>query len=90
MDNIIEDTKLHIEKVIAQQMEEQSIINLAFKDDLKNYINSCEVSIAEKIWDKMKNITQQIDSILQNKQREKSDLQLMNSKLVAGVEHLTG
>jgi hypothetical protein len=47
------------------------------------------VNIAENIWEKMKNITEQIDSILQNKQREKSDLQMMNAKLVAGVEHLS-
>jgi predicted nuclease with TOPRIM domain len=37
----------------------------------------------------MKKVTDDIESILKNKQREKSDLQNMNAKLVAGVEHLS-
>lgn len=45
-----------------------------FKGEIKDYIEQCESSIANKIWDKMKNITEQIDSILKSKQREKSDL----------------
>jgi len=48
-----------------------------------------ERSIFDNIWSKLKKVTDDIDAILQNKQREKSDLQNMNAKLVNGIDHLS-
>lgn len=37
----------------------------------------------------MKPVRDDIEAILKSKQREKSDLQLLNAKLVAGIDHLS-
>ena len=51
-------------------------------------VDSIQSTVEQNVWAKMQPVREDIEAILKNKQREKSDLQLMNAKLIEGIEQL--
>lgn len=60
------------------------------RDEINGTINYIETSLDSRIAKKIEKITADVEAILQAKQREKSDLQVMNMKLINGIDVLSG
>lgn len=83
---IEEDKKKEIEDSFKRSKEDYGYIISEVEDRFNYKLEISEKQVADSVWEKMKKVTDDIESILKSKQRERSDLLVMNAKLVAGVE----
>jgi molecular chaperone GrpE (heat shock protein) len=89
VDGMFGNTRQEIMKVVLNLEAEYRESMKTHREEVGTGIRVAEENIFERVWAKLEKVTDDIEAILQSKQREKSDLQNMNSKLVAGIEHLS-
>jgi hypothetical protein len=90
IDKLMKTEQERLAKLFQENADKRASMIDGLRDEINGTINYIETSLDTRIAKKIEKITADVEAILQAKQREKSDLQVMNMKLINGIDVLSG